>query len=192
MKSHSFFTSSRERILWIFSIVVLIGIFLSLIIGRSLVELFKNQDLQAGIFLLGMIIMGACIVLYGIISKPNIIELLLVIGIITVYLLLFLRLGLPERSHLIEYSALCLTIHQALLERKKQGKKIVYIGFWAFAITSLIGLIDEIIQIFIPNRVFDINDILFNCLAAFMAIGVSTSIQYFRQKLKKKTAHNKV
>ena len=190
MKSHSFFTSSRERIIWIFSIIILTGIFLSLIIGRPLLELFKNQDLQAGIFLLGMIFIGTCIILYGIISKPKIIELLLVIGIITVYLLLFLRLGLPERSHLIEYSALCLTIHQALLERKKQGKQITYIGFWAFAITSLIGLIDEIIQIFIPNRVFDINDILFNCLTAFMAIGVSMSIQYFRQKLKKKTAHN--
>jgi hypothetical protein len=182
LKSHSFFTSPRERIIWIFSILILIGIFLSLIIGRPLLELFKNQDLQAGIFLLGIIFIGAYIILYGLISKPNIIELLLVIGIISVYLLLFLRLGLPERSHLIEYSALCLTIHEALLERKKQGKQITHIGFWAFAITILIGLIDEIIQIFIPNRVFDVNDILFNCFTAFMAIGVSMSIQYFRQK----------
>ncbi|NCF30371.1 MAG: VanZ family protein [Bacteroidetes bacterium] len=131
---------------------------------------------------MGIIFIGAYIILYGLISKPNIIELLLVIGIISVYLLLFLRLGLPERSHLIEYSALCLTIHEALLERKKQGKQITHIGFWAFAITILIGLIDEIIQIFIPNRVFDVNDILFNCFTAFMAIGVSMSIQYFRQK----------
>ena len=192
MKSHSFFTSYRERVLWIFSIVILNGIFLSLIFGRPLLELFENQDLQAGMFLLGMIFIGVCIVLYGIISRPNIIELLLIIGIMTVYLLLFLRLGLPERSHLIEYSALCLAIHQALLERKRQGKKIAYIEFWAFAITSLIGSIDEIIQVFIPNRVFDVNDILFNCITAFMAIGVSSVIQYFREKLRKKAAHNNI
>jgi hypothetical protein len=63
MKSHSFFTSPRERIIWIFSILILIGIFLSLIIGRPLLELFKNQDLQAGIFLLGIIFIGAYIIL---------------------------------------------------------------------------------------------------------------------------------
>lgn len=184
MKNHSFFTSSRERILWIFTLLILIGIFLSLIFGRPLLELFKNQDLQAAFFILGMILTGTCIVLYGIITKPNIIELLLVIEIITVYLLLFLRLGLPERSHLMEYSALCLSIHQALLERKKQGKEMAYIGFWAFGITSFIGVIDEVIQIFVPNRIFDMNDILFNCFTAFMTVGVSMSIQYLRQKLK--------
>jgi len=163
---------------------ILIGIFLGLLVGRPLLEQLKSPDLQAGIFLLGMISIGTCTVLYGLVSKPKTTELILLVGILTVYLLLFLRLGLPERSHLIEYSALCLSIHQALLERKRQGKKLAYVGFFAFAITSLIGLIDEMVQIFMPNRVFDMNDILFNCLAAFMAIASSMSIQYFRQKLK--------
>jgi len=145
MKNHSFFTSSRERTLWIFALLILAGIFLSLIIGRALLELFKNQDLQTAIFILGMILIGTCIVLHGIFTKPNIIELLLVIEIITVYLLLFLRLELPERSHLMEYSALCLTIHQALLERNKQGKEMAYMGFWVLGIISFIGVIDEVI-----------------------------------------------
>ena len=56
----------------------------------------------------------------------------------------------------MEYSALCFTIHQALLERNKQGKEVAYVGFWTIGITRFIGVIDEVIQIFVPNRIFDI------------------------------------
>ncbi len=186
MEANSLFTSSREKVLWIFSLIILLGILLSLVIGRPLLDMFANQNLQAIWFLLGMLIFGACMILYGATSTTSFIEVVLVLGIVAVYLMLFLRLGLPERSHLIEYSALSLTIHQALYERIKQGRKIRFIGLWAIGISSLIGLIDETIQIFIPDRVFDVNDILFNCLSAIMAITVSSGIQYFRKKFIKK------
>ena len=186
MTSNSFFTSKREKNLWICTLIILIGIFLSLIIGRPFLDLFRNQELQAAVFLLGMVITGTCIVLYGIVSKPKVVELILIFGIVTVYILLFLRLGLPERSHLIEYSTLSLTIHQALLERQKQGKKIPYVHISALILTCSVGLIDEIIQIFLPKRVFDLYDIIFNCLAALLAIGFSIILQTLKRKLKKK------
>jgi hypothetical protein len=188
MSSNSFFTSNREKALWIYTLIILVGIFLSLIIGRPFLELFKNQELQGGVFLLGMVIIGICIVLYGIVSKPKIVEFILILGIITVYILLFLRLGLPERSHLIEYSTLSLTIHHALIERKKQGKKIPYLSLYALMLACSIGVIDEIIQIFIPKRVFDPNDIMFNCLAALLAIGFSAGLQALKRKLEKKNS----
>ena len=140
MISYSFFTSKREKLLWICTLIILIGILLSLIIGRPLLEVFKDQELQAGVFLLGMVIIGICIILYGIVSKPKLVELILIFGIIAVYILLFLRLGLPERSHLIEYSTLSLTIHQALIERKKQGKKIPYLNLYALILTCSVGV----------------------------------------------------
>ncbi len=186
MEVSSLFTSAREKAIWIFSLIILLGIFLSLIIGRPLLDLFSNQNVQAEWFLLGMLIIGACMILYGITSRPDFIDVVLVLGIVAVYLLLFLRLGLPERSHLIEYSALSLTIHQALFERGKQGSKIRFVGLWAIGITSLIGLFDETIQIFIPDRVFDLNDILFNCLSAIMAVTVSSFVLYMRKKIIKK------
>ena len=184
MITPSFFTSPREKILWICTLTILIGIFLSLIIGRPFLNLFRSQELQAWVFLFGMIVTGDCIILYGIISKPKIVELILILGIVNVYILLFLRLGLPERSHLIEYSILSLTVHQALLERKKHGKRIPYINLSAFVLTCFVGTIDEIIQLFFPQRVFDMNDIIFNCLAALMAIGVSLSLQIVKKKAK--------
>lgn len=192
MIKNSFYTSSREIFFWACTLMILIGIFSSLIIGRPFLDLFKSQELQSMIFLFGMTVIGSSIILYGIVSKPKIIELILIFGIITVYVLLFLRLGLPERSHLIEYSTLSLTIHQVLLERKKQGKRIPYLNLCALILTCSVGVIDEIIQIFLPKRVFDLNDIIFNCLAALLTIGSSVVLQALKRKLEKKnsTQHN--
>ena len=46
----------------------------------------------------------------------------------------------------------------------------------------------EMIQIFLPKRVFDLNDIIFNCLVALLAIGLSISLQTLKRKLEKKNS----
>jgi len=52
-------------------------------------------------------------------------------------------------------------------------------------LTVFIGTCDEWIQIFLPNRVFDPEDILFNALSALMAIGVSLALQWPRKRFSK-------
>ena len=58
------------------------------------------------IFLGGMLTLALAVVLQGWQSKPHVLEIIIGLSLIAVYGMFFLRLGLPERSHLIEYSAL--------------------------------------------------------------------------------------
>ena len=74
-------------------------------------------------------------------------------------------------------------IHKALIERTMQGINIANPALLAFLIAFAIGALDEFIQLFIPSRVFDPFDILFNGFVAFMAIGGSSAIRWVRKKI---------
>ena len=105
------------------------------------------------------------------------------LGIVAVFLMLFLRLGLAERTHLIEYSVLTIFIHRALIVRYQDKHKGLYITILALLLSLTIGVFDEFIQVFIPNRVFDMADFLFNGLAAGIAIGASLLWQWIKKML---------
>ncbi len=111
------FTSKREKYLWLWALAVVMAIFSTLFIGRPFTKLFKSQDVQAAIFLLGMLLVGIAIVAHALKTKPGKIEIALLSGIIAVYIMWLLRLGLAERNHLIEYSILAIVIHKALSEK---------------------------------------------------------------------------
>lgn len=179
----AFFTSSREKRLWLYTFLVLAAIFSTLIFGGILV-LEMNEKLQGALFFYTMIVIAATVILHGLITRPSIVEITIWLGLSAVYLMLYARLGFAERSHLFEYSILVIFIHMALEERKKQGKKIPMTALIAFLISFSIGILDEFIQIYIPNRVFDPVDIGFNGLASGMAIGGSMLISWVRKKFK--------
>jgi len=179
------FKSSREKRLWLWALAVLVTIFSTLFVGQPLIKLFSDQNVRAVIFLLVMILIGAAVIVHALKTKPGKIELVLLLGIVAVYTMFFLRLGMLERSHLIEYSVLAIFIHMALIERANQEHKILKPALLAFVITLIIGILDECIQIFLPGRVFDPIDIQFNGLAALMAIGSRVTLQWVRKKLNK-------
>lgn len=166
------FTSAREKQLWLLAFLVWDAIFLTLFIGQPLLRLFGDQEIQALIFVAGMILVGTVILLHARKAQPTKLELSIWLGILAVYLMLFLRLGLPERTHLFEYSILAIFIHKALLEREIQGKHVPSPALLAIGMAFSIGVLDEGLQYFMPDRVFDPLDILFNGFAVTMAIGV--------------------
>ena len=176
-----FFKSSLERRYWLYAFIVWVAIFSTLMIGQPLQKFLMDQQMQAVIFVMGMGLIGLTIVMHGLkrISSPN--EILIWLGMIAVYLMLFLRLGAPERSHLIEYSVLAVFIHKAITERQGQ-RQILRSAFIAFIITAFIGILDECIQLFLPNRVFDFNDLLFNLLAVLLAVGGGISLQWAKKR----------
>lgn len=180
----SIFTSSRERYLWRWVAAVLVAILVTLFFGRPLTDLFTNQNIQAIIFMLGMLLVGTAILVHALRTKPGKTEIAIFIGIIAVYLMLFLRLGLPERSHLIEYSVLAVFIHMALSERAKQVDNMPSPALLAFVLTFLVGVLDECIQIFLPHRVFDLQDIAFNGIAAALAIGSVVVIRWVQGRFR--------
>lgn len=181
----SFFTSSREKRLWFYVILVLLAIIVSLIFGPGLVPVM-NQNLNGALFFYTMIAIAATVILHAVLTESGKAEITIWLGLSAVYIMLYARLGFAERSHLFEYSILAIFIHKALIERSIQNKKNPIHSLVAFLIAFGIGIVDEFIQLFLPNRVFDIFDILFNGLAAFMAIAGSSAIRWSRKKLKNK------
>jgi len=180
----SVFTSSREKRLWFYTFLVLLAIIATLIFGGGLVPTM-DQELQGALFFYAMIAIAATIIIHGMITRPGKAEITIWLGLSAVYIMLYARLGFAERSHLFEYSILAIFIHEALIERAIQGKKIPNSGLVAFLTAFAIGMLDEFIQLFLPGRVFDIIDILFNGLAAFMAIAASSAIRRVRKKISK-------
>jgi len=145
------FTSSLEKRFWLYSLLVLVAILFSLTFGRPLQKIFVNQNVQAVFFLLGMVLVGITILIYGLKAQTSKSELAIWFGLAAVYIMLIFRLGAPERSHLIEYSVLAIFIHKALLERINSKNKMLKTAVLAFTFTFIIGVLDETIQVFLPN-----------------------------------------
>ena len=108
-------------------------------------------------------------------------------GIAAVYLMVFVRMEIPqERTHIIEYGVVAALIYQAFLERKKQGGKVPLPAIFAIFATAITGTVDELIQGIMPNRVFDVRDILFNFLAGMMSVGSIVALNWVSKRTKKK------
>jgi len=178
----SIFTTSKEKKLWTYVLLVIAAILSTLFIGRPLADLLSDQGLQALLFIAGMILALVVIIVHAMKAKPGKMEVVLWLGILSVYMLTFLRLGMPERTHLMEYSVLAVFIHRALEERFR-GKRRFYISIiYAFLLSVLVGILDECIQYFLPNRVFDPRDMVFNAVAISMALVAALLLGWIRNR----------
>ena len=184
----SFFTSDRERRLWLWTLAVVAAIYATLGLARTLAGVLRDAGLIGAAFWLGLILIGTAVLIQGLKTKPSGPEIGVALGIGGAYLIAFLRLTVPEeRSHLIEYSVVALLIHEALKERASQGRRVPAPAILALGATVLLGWLDEGIQILLPNRVFDWRDVLFNTLAALMAIVGSQILAWTRHRFGKTT-----
>ena len=181
----SLFKTSREKQLWLYATIVLFGIISTLFIGRPLAELISDQNIQAAIFIMCLLLIGGMILGYGLQIRPNKTEIVIWAGFIVVFTLLFLRLNLAERSHMIEYSVLTIFVHKALTERIGRGDQKLLSSILTFLIVLIVGTLDECIQILLPGRIFDPLDIFFNGFAAFITIGSIIVLRWIRMKYSK-------
>ncbi len=179
------FTSSREKRLWLYALLALTAIFTTLLIGRPFQQMIYTPAIQLSLFLTGMVLTLATILAHGLKVQPGKAEWAIWLGLAAVYLMFVFRIGAPERSHLMEYGVLAIFIHQAMEERFRHKNKLLLPGLIAFVIACTVGTLDESAQMFLPNRVFDPEDILFNCLAAGMAIGTGMVLQWARRRFRK-------
>ena len=177
-----YFVSKREKRYWLFSFVVMMAILsTTLFIERPFQRLLVDQNVQFWIFLSGLTLTGVTIIYYAFKTKSGRYEVVVWIGMAATGIMLFFRLGAAERSHIMEFSVLALFIHLALNERNLNQKLVIHPALLAFILTVLIGVFDEGIQYFLPDRVFDTNDIIFNVMAAGGAIGGMIFIRWVRK-----------
>ena len=173
----SFFTSDRERRLWIWTLVVVAAIYSTLGPAQMLVAMLRERNLLRISFALILVMIGVAIIWRWVKQHPDWRGLGVWLAAAAVYTFAFFRVEtLEERSYLIEYSLVAILIYQALLERARQGRHVPYPAALAFGASVALGFLDEGIQAILPKRVFDLVDVGFNALAAFMAIVVSMAL----------------
>lgn len=179
--SESAFSSKRERRLWAWTAVVVAAIYSTLGLGSALVEQLGSDVLSVWLFLLGCVLVLAAVVTHGLKVRPGGAEVAVALGVAAAYLLVLVRMAVPtERSHLVEYGVVAVLVCEALTERARQGRRVPVPALCAIVIASLIGAIDEGVQLLIPSRVFDPVDIFFNVLAAAMAVTASAALRRAR------------
>ena len=179
----AFFSSRRERRLWLWTLAVVAAIYSTLGLANTLAWALRERGLlDVASFWLAMLLVGATIVAFGLKARPGGLEIAVMLGVTAAYVLLLLRMVIPEeRSHLIEYGVVGVFIYAALAERASQGRRVPLPPLLAIVATAALGLFDEGIQAVLPNRVFDPQDILFNLLAGAMAVGGSVALAWARR-----------
>ena len=180
--SSSLFTSDRERRLWAWTLAVVAAIYSTLGLARTLNAALGELGLGVGLFMFCCLLVLATAVTQGLRVRPGGAEIAVALGVAAVYLLVLVRMSIPtERSHLIEYGVVALFIHEALTERASRGRRGPVPALLAVLAASLVGVLDECLQLLIPSRVFDPVDMLFNLLAATMAVTAGCALRWARR-----------
>jgi hypothetical protein len=142
----SLFSSERERRLWFWTLAVVAAIYSTLGLAATL-EGKLPHGLFAQTFFIGFLMIGAAILTQGLRARPGGTEIGVALGVAAAYLMTFARLGGAERSHLFEYGVLALFVHEALAERAIQGRRVPVPALLAIVVSTLIGVLDESIQV---------------------------------------------
>ena len=176
------FTSDREQRLWVWALAVVVAIYSTLGLARTLAGILREEGLLVAAFGLGLLLVGGTVLVIGLRRRPGGLEIGVALGVATAYYMVLVRMALPEeRTHLIEYGVVAVLIHEALKERASGGRHVPGPALLAVLAAAAVGAIDEGIQRFLPTRVFDLEDILFNVLAAVMAVASSVALSWARR-----------
>ena len=180
----SLFSSRRERRLWLAFVIVLVGIYATLGNAPEIAAMLRERRSLTGTTFVVCLVALVVISVLFIRRRPGRAGIAAGAGILIVYLLAWIRIGVAtpeERTHLFEYSLVAALVHEALLERRENGRRVPVPALLALIIAILLGCLDEGIQSLLPNRVFDLIDIAFNSLAATMIIGARWILAFVRQ-----------
>ncbi len=178
-----FFSSRRERRLWLWTALVVAAIYSTLGLATTLAGVLRDTGLLNAAFVFAGVLILVTIVTMGLKTRPRGLEIGVAAGIVAAYLLVFVRMAIPEeRSHLMEYGVVAILVYEALTERASRGRRVPWPALLAVLTTTVIGTFDEMIQAVLPNRVFGWQDILFNLLAGVMAVAACVALGWARRK----------
>ena len=176
------FVSRRALWLWLWTLAIVVAIYSTLGLAGTLAEKLSETGLTTVGFAAAMLLVGITVVIQGLRTKPSGAEIGVALGVVVVYLMVLLRMALAERSHLIEYGVVASFIYEALKERAGQGSRMPVPSLLAVLATGVVGVVDEGIQLFLPTRVFDPVDMLFNTLAGMMAVLARVALARARRR----------
>ena len=140
------FRSGRERTLWLLVAAVVVAIYSTLGLATTLAAEFTDRDMLDNVAAVALLSLFGVVVLAGLKGRsPNALRIAIAVGVVAVYALVFLRAASPiERSHLFEYSLVAILIYHALVERRRNGRRVPFPAGVALVATLLLGWIDEV------------------------------------------------
>jgi hypothetical protein len=178
------FRSAREKRLWTWTLVTLVAIFSTLGLAATLAKAIPSQFFSVTFFVAGCMLVLAAVITHGLQARPSRLEIVVALGVAAAYLMVLVRATSPvERSHIVEYGIVALLVFEALRERNLHGGSVPVPAAVAVFAATAVGTLDECLQLLIPSRVFDPLDIVFNALAATMAVSSSLALSWARRKL---------
>ena len=178
------FTSPRQRRLWLTVGGVVLAIWTTLGLAGVLAERLEPTGLPAAVFGLAFLCVVAAIVGHGIALRASRRQAWVLVGIVAAYAMVFVRLGVVERTHLFEYGIVGILVHAALLERVANGGRVRWPAVTAALAAAALGWIDEGIQAVLPNRVYDLRDVAFNALAGAMAVAATVVLRWASMRVR--------
>jgi len=162
--------------------VAVAGVYSTLPLSSILSDVLYHEGAAAVAFLVAMALVGATVLTEGLTLRPRGLEIGIALGIAAVYMMVLVRMAIPERSHLIEYGVVAALLYEALLERRRGGRPVPVPWLLAIVLTTLVGTLDETVQVFLPHRTFDPVDVLFNLMAAAGAVLTMALLAWARRK----------
>lgn len=189
------FGSGRERRLWVASLVWIVLIYGTLYFVRAPVEYLRGRNLLtlsvAAVFVSAAI--AFLIFLYRYRASPPSRAEAVVLVVFAVLLFFSLRLTVrpEEKLHFLQYGVLGVILFQACRLRRERlldsgGDRpsimadLVPAG-QAFTLAGLAGWGDEGIQHILPNRVYDLHDVLLNLVGGALFIAVTLTFRAVRR-----------
>lgn len=181
MNHRRIFVSTRERRLWTVTVLTVLAIYFTLGMAVEWFRLLQASNWGTSVFLLGCCLILVFMVTRGVTKIPNWKEIAVAVGIALIYSVTLAYIKHPEeRIHVIMYGVVALLIYAALLERSVYEGRVSTIPIVVIAVTTALGSIDELLQLVLPNRVFDVYDMLYNTLASVMAVVSNGLLRWVR------------
>lgn len=179
----TWFTSARERQLWTWVLAILAAISASAVFAGSLVDVLGSQALLGVAFAAGFALAVAAVVGIGV-RGPQQARVWVAVGVLAAVAMIPVRSGISalERTHVFEYGLFAVLLYEALAERTSHGARLPLPGLVAICIASLLGWLDEAVQALVPNRVYDLRDVVTNALAAGVAVSAVALIRWGRRR----------
>lgn len=166
-----FFTSARERRLWLLALGTLILIYSTLGVARTVVEALRSDNLLRFSVALVMVATAAAIAWRIGRQRPGRREVVVVALAGAVYLAALLVMErAEERLHLLEYGLVAAFAFWALEERRANAAFGGRSWLWAILATAAAGWLDEGIQHILPRRYYDLKDVGLNAGGAVLAV----------------------
>ena len=183
------FRTVRERRLWIAAGIAVLLIYASAYFVQFLLLALRERG-WLGPTILGLfLVVGSGALAWLVRQRPRWDEVALLVATAGVYVLLFRHLTIiQERIHLIQYGALGALFYAALLERWPRPRPAEsprwqrVPGLFAAALAAAAGWGDEIVQGILPNRVYDLRDVVLNALSGALVVVVLAARRWLRER----------